>query len=253
MRILRLDCRMTVASLALVCLSASGSSLLPVESTKPGEPTGDQSTGQGASIQVCRDGKLELAGTGQQGQAFQFRCLAGAKLSPVEDPAEARSTPDVTALKKVNVFNLANGQKACNTEGGALDVLVPGSALRVTEISKRLTDDLQVSNLVYTLTLGDAPAQEQHLCYICKAPAAGGHGRQSDSSAQQPCTIYVTVPAKQEPDNSQRPDPKPDEQTGENPNSKPDNPSDSASPSLPVFGGLMLCVAGSVLELMVYL
>ncbi|PHJ16552.1 sag-related sequence srs11 [Cystoisospora suis] len=254
MRIHRLDCRVTAVSLVLVCVSASGFSIIRFGSADPG----DQSSGPTPEVKICKDAELVLTETGQAGQEFKFSCLAGSKLSPVEDTGEPRNKPDDNALKKVNEFGLAKAGQPCNPKGQTLDVLVPGSTLQVTDNNaKRQVVNEQASNLSYTLTLGDGPNEEKHLCYICKAPVAGVDPGKNRTLPQHDCTIYATVSAKPKPETPQQPDSKPDQQTGQDPESqtdpKPDNPSGSGSSSLSVFSWLMLCVSGSVLELMVHL
>lgn len=251
MRTLRLDCRVTVASLVVVCLSASGVWLR-------GESVGEGGEGQvneQADVQVCSNVKLELTGTGEKGQAFKFKCPTGWTLSPVADP-ETKKPPE--RLTKVNVFVPAQRQESCTPQEKPLGQLVPGSTLEETsESPEGLAENNQAGKLLYTLTLGDAQEEAKHLCYICKAPKASDGVLQSRTSSPVECTIYVTVPAKKQPESSPQPDPKPDQQPGQNSDPhtdpKPDNPSDSGSSSLSVFGWLMLCVAGYVLELMVHL
>ncbi|PHJ18764.1 hypothetical protein CSUI_007411 [Cystoisospora suis] len=255
MKIFPLDCQATVVSLVLACLSASGFCLLPVESAKPE----DQSSGQSSEVKICKDAKMVLTEAGQPGEVFKFRCLAGAKLSPVEDPVAARSaTPGAEALKKVNQFGVAKSGETCNPGNETLDKLVPKSTLLVvSQSAERLIEKDKVSDLLYTLTLGDAPEQAKHLCYICKATPVSENVMHGRSQAPGECVIHASVPERKRPDSSQQPDTKPDQQTGQNPDTqtdpKPDKPSDSASSSISLFGWLLICVAGSVLELMVNL
>ncbi|PHJ23136.1 hypothetical protein CSUI_003014 [Cystoisospora suis] len=104
MTVLRLDCRVTFVSLFLVCLSASGFWLRVESAEKSGNLPGDHSTGQVPAVPVCSSENVKLSGASK---TFKFKCLAGWKLSPVEDTPGEKSPPTEAALKKVNVFGAA--------------------------------------------------------------------------------------------------------------------------------------------------
>lgn len=194
--------------------------------------------------------ELRLSGANQ---SFQIRCPDGTGnsrqiLTPVETAATS-SYSQLPAEKLNEVYRVTfvgrTGTAQCAAGEGPtkLSELAPGSTLTpvsadgevppMQEAQEDGQDNQEaeetVTPTVFNLQLGEPQVDDRHFCYKCAANSTV-LGLQTAS----PCTIFVTVPKKQDPGTT---DPLPD----------------SGSLSLSVFGWLVLCVTGCVLGLMPHL
>ncbi|PHJ16550.1 sag-related sequence srs11 [Cystoisospora suis] len=235
----------------LFCLSASWVCLVRCESAKEARLAQES---QETNVQTCADSNLIL--NGAESKVFSFRCKEGWKLYPVE-PAEPIEKAIADPLKKVFEFTSQSGSaQVCGSQEQDLSVLVPQSELaKLPPSGQQKRQRTKEANPVYQLTLGPAPDTEKHLCYTCKTPPVS---RSNLANQGQVCTIYITVPRKE--DKPQRPGPQDSQQ--QNPQSpsppqqqdpQPDQPSDSGTLSASVFKVAFMTSATSALGLMVHM
>lgn len=201
-------------------------------------------------VQTCRaGGTLPLNGAAKD---FQFKCDKGLNLMPVEEKPSAvapgsRQGIDNAALRKVYLLgSQLRSSKVCGEQQGQLDKLVPQSALAVVNTGNHVRG-VEEAQTVFKLTLGEGNSQDTQFCYTCKPAAAPDSPLESRTS---PCTIFVTVPAKQEPQPPEMPSPEPDTQfvpqpdtqPAPQPTPQPDQPSEGGSFQPRVFGCRVLGV-----------
>lgn len=219
-----------VVSVALPCFGQSRLSPVRLVEGKQTLLGGETSQGgQADSAKPCQAGaSLKLEGSTT---SFQFSCPSGARLDPAEavDAKVAQSEP----LSNVYQFTPTSGRETaeCKDRKTTLETLVPGSTLVKVSPSKpgqsqqNEQPQSEAAGPVFNLTIGKAPEQERHFCYVCTSSVAAVNREQQGGN----CTVYVTVPKSS--------DAPPEEQSG----------SGSFSPS--TFGWLSLSVTGCALGL----
>lgn len=240
MQSLRVGRRPTaVLSLAIFCLSSSPYCLVRSERPNP-FPLEGRGTLPGADVETK---KCDNAGSGVsvtlegEGAVFQFECPKNSKLEPVEQVLPSKAVLTGDELKKVSIFEPPSraAAGACTESPQKLDDLVPKSTLEEVKLSEDqvLEEEAQTRGRVFKLTLGSAPVEARHLCYTCVTPA--GDNLQK---AGTKCNVYVTVPAKVNP--------QPVPPVGD----EADRPSGSGSFSLSVSCWLIVGVTGCVTAMM---
>lgn len=181
------------------------------------------SAANSAETQTCKQDSLALELKGAS-TSVQFQCPEGSKLAPVEKVTQEER--EGLELGKVYEFGPSPARQLTCGSGGekVLEQLVPGSRLEQVAgaAGKEAVQQVQAASPVFKLTVGAAQDVEKHLCYVCTSPPQRDRG-----SPTPACTIFVTVPGKE----------------------APDQPSDepSRSFSLPVSSWLVLSVVGCAL------
>lgn len=169
--------------------------------------------------------------------SITFKCPDTSKqiLAPVELGAEQHPPAGPGAkqptLDRAYLATAATGQGKAQTcdaqQVQTPETLAPGSQLTIAPDKKAalkgLAQDRGPENdaknpTAFTLRLGDRQDVDKHFCYTCNEASL-------ESRSEPPCTIFVTVPKKENPETT-------------NP------PSESGSLSSSLFGWSALTVAG---------
>lgn len=211
------------------CLAASGPRLVRGgERESNVSSSGRLLASADGTTETCGSSPLKLSGADT---SFKFKCQTGAKLVPAEASGNSGKTVEYTKVYQFTPSSTRSDPQCGGAEQTLASIVPRSSLVKGPEATAQLAGVQDV----FTLKLGPAQEVDKHLCYICTPASDGGVISTAENQGKAACTVYVTVPRK------------------DNPEGPTDKPSDSGSFSPSVFGWLTLILSGSAWEFMFHM